>query len=73
MEEIHMDVGNAKQELSWIAVKLWMQSWGMDIQAPPSPSLPWLCLQHELHLAKYEILTERIMADLKDTLSILCT
>lgn len=55
MEKIHMDVGNAKQEVSWITEKLWMQSWSMDIQALPSPSLPWLCLQNELHLAKYEI------------------
>lgn len=59
-----MNVGNAKQEVSWITVKLWMQSCGMDTPAPPSPSLPWLCLQHELHLPKYELLTERAMAGL---------
>lgn len=64
MEETHRDVGNAEQEVSWIAVKPWMHSCAMDTQALPSPSLPWLCLQHELHFPKYKILTERIMADL---------
>lgn len=52
MGEIHMNVGIAEQEVSWITVKLGMQSCGMDIQEPPSPSLPWLCLQHELHFPK---------------------
>lgn len=64
VEEIHLNVGNAKEGVSWITGKLWMQSCGMDTAALPSPSLPWLYLQHQLHLPKYELLTERAMADL---------